>query len=91
MQQGQIELEEIGIIEKSFTKATILYEKRKNEERISTGSKNLDDLFGGGIETRAITEIYGEYAQGRPNYVTPYALLSIWTNRRGFEGWGIVY
>jgi DNA repair protein RadA len=58
-------LEEIGIIEKSFTKATALYEKRKNEERISTGSKNLDDLFGGGIETRAITEIYGEYGTGK--------------------------
>ena len=40
-------LEDIGVIEKSFTKATALYEKRKNEERISTGSKNLDDLFGG--------------------------------------------
>jgi DNA repair protein RadA len=55
----------MGIIEKSFTKATALYEKRKNEERISTGSKNLDDLFGGGIETRAITEIYGEYGTGK--------------------------
>src|SRR5215208_6830465 len=58
-------LEEIGLIEKSFTKATTLYEKRKNEERISTGSKSLDDLFDGGIETRAITEIYGEYGTGK--------------------------
>ena len=63
--KARSKLEEIGIIEKSFTKATILYEKRKNEERISTGSKNLDDLFGGGIETRAITEIYGEYGTGK--------------------------
>ena len=63
--KARSKLEEIGIIEKSFTKATVLYEKRKNEERISTGSKNLDDLFGGGIETRAITEIYGEYGTGK--------------------------
>jgi DNA repair protein RadA len=63
--KARSKLEEIGIIEKSFTKATTLYEKRKNEERISTGSKNLDDLFGGGIETRAITEIYGEYGTGK--------------------------
>lgn len=63
--KARSKLEEMGIIEKSFTKATALYEKRKNEERISTGSKNLDDLFGGGIETRAITEIYGEYGTGK--------------------------
>src|ERR687898_1909132 len=63
--KARSKLEEIGIIERSFTKATALYEKRKNEERISTGSKNLDDLFGGGIETRAITEIYGEYGTGK--------------------------
>jgi DNA repair protein RadA len=63
--KARSKLEEIGIIEKSFTRATVLYEKRKNEERISTGSKNLDELFGGGIETRAITEIYGEYGTGK--------------------------
>lgn len=63
--KARSKLEEMGIIEKSFTKATALYEKRKSEERISTGSKNLDDLFGGGIETRAITEIYGEYGTGK--------------------------
>jgi DNA repair protein RadA len=63
--KARSKLEEIGIIEKSFTRATALYEKRKNEERISTGSKNLDDLFGGGIETKAITEIYGEYGTGK--------------------------
>jgi DNA repair protein RadA len=63
--KARSKLEEIGIIERSFTKATTLYEKRKNEDRISTGSKNLDDLFGGGIETKAITEIYGEYGTGK--------------------------
>jgi DNA repair protein RadA len=58
-------LEELGIIDKSFITATKLYEKRKKEERISTGSKNLNDLFGGGIETGAVTEIYGEYGTGK--------------------------
>jgi len=28
--------------------------------RITTGSKTLDDLLGGGIETMAITEAFGE-------------------------------
>jgi DNA repair protein RadA len=63
--KARIRLEELGIIDKSFVTATKLYDKRKQEERISTGSKNLDNLFEGGIETRAVTEIYGEYGTGK--------------------------
>jgi DNA repair protein RadA len=63
--KARVRLEDLHIIDKSFITATKLYEKRKKEERISTGSKNLDDLFEGGIETRAITEIYGEYGTGK--------------------------
>ena len=63
--KARIKLEELGIIDKSFITATKLYDKRRKEERISTGSKNLDDLFEGGIETRAVTEIYGEYGTGK--------------------------
>lgn len=59
-------LEELGILDKSFVTATKLYDKRRSAERISTGSGNLDDLFGGiGVETKAITEIYGEYGAGK--------------------------
>ncbi|MDO8625275.1 MAG: LAGLIDADG family homing endonuclease, partial [Candidatus Diapherotrites archaeon] len=32
---------------------------------ISTGSKELDSLIGGGIETQSITEVYGQYASGK--------------------------
>jgi len=63
--QARIRLEDLGIIDKSFVTATQLYNKRKREDRLSTGSKNLDDLFGSGIETRAVTEIYGEYGTGK--------------------------
>ena len=63
--KARMRLEEMGIIDKSFVTATKLYEKRKHDERISTGSKNLDDLFVGGIETRSVTEIYGEYGSGK--------------------------
>jgi DNA repair protein RadA len=63
--KARIRLEDLGIIDKSFISATKLYDKRKKEERISTGSKNLDDLFEGGIESKAVTEIYGEYGTGK--------------------------
>lgn len=58
-------LENSGILEKRFITATTLYHKRKSIGRISTGSKNLDTLLGGGIETSSITEIYGEFGTGK--------------------------
>lgn len=33
--------------------------ERLNVKKITTGSKSLDDLLGGGIETKTITEFYG--------------------------------
>jgi DNA repair protein RadA len=58
-------LEDNGVFDKPFITANQIYEKRKSEYRIATGSKNLDELLGGGIETRAITELYGEYGTGK--------------------------
>ena len=73
--KARIKLEEMGIIDKSFVTATKLYEKRKQEERISTGSKNLDDLFVGGIETGSLTEIYGEYGTGKTQLCHTLSIL----------------
>ncbi len=47
------------------TTAYDYYLKKKETLRITTGSKNLDDLLGGGVETQAITEIYGPYGSGK--------------------------
>jgi DNA repair protein RadA len=58
-------LEDLGIYDKPFVPATVIYERRKSESRISSGSKNLDNLLGGGIETRSITELYGEFGTGK--------------------------
>jgi DNA repair protein RadA len=48
-----------------FITAYELYEKRRGIKRISTGVKSLDELLGGGIETRAITELVGEFGVGK--------------------------
>ncbi len=41
-------------------------EKRKEIGRITTGSKNLDNLLGGrGIETKSITEAFGAFGSGK--------------------------
>ncbi|KAF8392309.1 hypothetical protein HHK36_022651 [Tetracentron sinense] len=39
--------------------------KRKSVVRITTGSNALDELLGGGIETLAITEAFGEFRSGK--------------------------
>ncbi|MBN2251255.1 MAG: DNA repair and recombination protein RadA [Candidatus Altiarchaeota archaeon] len=39
--------------------------KRELVGKITTGSKELDNLFGGGVETQAITEVYGQYGSGK--------------------------
>ena len=63
--KARVKLVELGKLEKDFVTATEIYKKRQAIERISTGTKNLDDLLGGGIETQAVTEIYGEYGTGK--------------------------
>jgi len=44
--------------------ATVL-ERRKHLGRITSNSKSLDELLGGGIETQAITEFSGEFGTGK--------------------------
>ena len=58
-------LVELKRLEPDFMSASDLLVKRKAIDRISTGSRNLDDLFGGGIETWAMTELYGEFGAGK--------------------------
>jgi len=58
-------LVELHRLEPDFISATELLKRRQSIDRISTGSKNLDDLLGGGIETWALTEFFGEFGTGK--------------------------
>jgi len=49
----------------TFKTAKQVKMERLSIRKITTGSKNLDDLLGGGIETKTITEFYGEYGTGK--------------------------
>ncbi|HPO88220.1 DNA repair and recombination protein RadA [Methanothrix sp.] len=40
-------------------------ERRKLVGKITTGSRNFDELLGGGMETQAIVELYGEFGSGK--------------------------
>lgn len=48
-----------------FTTATHMAEARSDIVNISTGSKELDAILEGGIETGSLTEIYGEFRTGK--------------------------
>jgi len=52
-------------LEMGYETADVIFTKRKNIKKISTGSKSLDELLGGGIETMAITEAYGKFSSGK--------------------------
>lgn len=52
-------------LEMGFETADRIFEKRKVIGRITTGSKALDALLGGGIETQAITEFFGKFSSGK--------------------------
>ncbi|MCX8170730.1 MAG: DNA repair and recombination protein RadA [Candidatus Bathyarchaeota archaeon] len=49
----------------SFIRADEILKRRQNVLRLTTGSRKLDELLGGGLETQTITEFYGEYGSGK--------------------------
>lgn len=48
-----------------FIRGDELVKMRESVLRLTTGSKMLDKLLGGGIESQSITEFYGEYGSGK--------------------------
>lgn len=54
-----------SFVRMGFCSATNILEKRKALIRLTTGSKTLDNLLRGGIETGSITEMFGEFRCGK--------------------------
>lgn len=52
-------------LDMGFESGTDLLEKRKSIIKLSTGSKTFDALLGGGLESSAITEMFGAYGSGK--------------------------
>jgi len=53
------------LVPTGFTTATEMHMKRSQIIQITTGSKELDKLLNGGIETGSITEMFGEFRTGK--------------------------
>ncbi len=78
-------------LDMGFETADILAEKRKLIGKITTGSKELDTLIGGGIETQSITEVYGKMASGKSQWCFQTAVtVQLPKEQGGLEG-GCLY
>jgi len=48
-----------------FETGDVILERRRHVGKLTTGSKAFYELLGGGVETQAITELYGEFGSGK--------------------------
>lgn len=55
----------LKLVPLGFCTATDFHQKRAEIIQLTTGSRELDKLLGGGIETGSITEIFGEFRTGK--------------------------
>ncbi len=70
-----------------FMTALELKKERLNIGRITTGSRKLDELLGGGVETRTITEFFGEYGTGKTQICMQLAVnVQLPREKGGLEG-----
>ncbi|MBD3230983.1 MAG: DNA repair and recombination protein RadA, partial [Candidatus Lokiarchaeota archaeon] len=80
-----------NFLEINFRSARNLWKKQQSILRITTGSEKLDELLNGGIETRSITEVFGEYATGKTQLAHQLcATVQLPKERGGIEG-GVLF
>jgi DNA repair protein RadA len=79
------------IIEKEFLTADIALEKRRSMLRCSTGSRTLDELLLGGIETQAVTEFYGEFGSGKSQICHTLCAMARQPIQSGGMDTGVIY
>lgn len=84
-------LMESGVLEKPFTTALELYKSELNRERLSTQSKELDKVLGGGIERKSVTEFYGEFGSGKSQICFTLSVLAAQTKEKGGFDSGVLY
>jgi DNA repair protein RadA len=74
-----------------YETADKIFERRQNIKKLTTGSRQLDDLIGGGIETQAITEAYGRYGSGKSQLAFQLAVNVQMPREEGGLGGGCIF
>ncbi len=70
-------------LEMGFETAEKIQKRREKIGKISTGSKELDELLGGGIETQSITEVYGKMSSGKTQWCFQLSVMVQHTPEKG--------
>jgi DNA repair protein RadA len=83
-------LRDSRIIEKEFLTADLALEKRKSMLKCS-GSRALDELLLGGIETQAVTEFYGEFGSGKSQICHTLCAMARQPIESGGMNSGVIY
>lgn len=74
-------------LEMGYETADKILERRKSIGKITTGSKELDALIGGGVETQAITEAFGKFGSGKSQLGFQLAVnVQLPKDKGGLEG-----
>jgi len=84
-------LRESDVLNKEFITADTALKKRRSLLRCSTGSSMLDDLFLGGIETQAVTELYGEFGSGKSQICHTMCITAGQPTELGGLNSGVIY
>jgi DNA repair protein RadA len=74
-----------------FESGVELLKKRENVIKITTGSKNFDELIGGGVETGGITECYGPYGSGKTSLAHQLVVNAQLPVEQGGAGGGVLW
>lgn len=80
-----------NLITKDFVTATEIYKRRQDIGRITTGTQCLDQLLDGGLETQALTEVYGEFGSGKTQFCLTMCVMCQKPKEEGGLGGGVLY
>src|SRR3990170_4279188 len=75
----------------TFMRADELMKIRQSVMRLTTGSKAIDEIIAGGLETQTITEFYGEYGTGKSQLCHQMCVNVQLPNERGGLNGGALY
>ncbi|HRS42377.1 MAG TPA: DNA repair and recombination protein RadA [Candidatus Diapherotrites archaeon] len=78
-------------LEMGYETAEKILDRRKTIARLTTGSSELDELLGGGIESQSITEVYGMFASGKSQWCFQLCVLAQLPVEKGGLGGGALY
>ncbi len=69
-------LRDNDVIKKDFLTAREYGVLEKTRKKIRTGVDSLDEMLGGGIETRCVTEFYGKFSSGKSQICFTLSVLA---------------